>query len=402
MMSKSPSLIMAWVLSLGVLLSSCHIVRGLIKLPPADDDYQNKVTVKKVAKSTTPYFFAKNLDPTIAETRFLDGDGVETTLASYLEASQTQGFLFIQDDTIRYEQYFDNYDRSTPVMVWSISKAFSSTLLGMAIEDGHIQSKDDLILQYIPELRGQIDDSTRIRHLIDMTSGINYSNRRFKVSPYAMAHYSKDLSKVAMQSRSVIPPEEHFYYSQTDVIILGLILRRAIGRPIPEYLEEKLWQPLGMEYDAFWAVDETDLALARTASGLFICPEDLAKFGRLYLNGGQFRGQQVLNPAWVQETLYDTHPKQHRVNLWRRTFDMTKPFDDKEDYAPDSLIIGLKGEVYSSGATQNKLLFLVPEQNIIIVRFGKGVKDKLVRESMSSFAEAHAYLQENPQVHVGN
>lgn len=375
------------IVVIALLCNNCHYVKAIINYPPRDSDYQ-KFDVKKIQKSEEPFFFNKKVNNEIGEIQFVDLDEAKS-LRRFLKDSETQVFLLIKNDTIVYEFYDYGYTRNDPISVWSLTKVFVSSLTHIAIQEGYITSTQDSILHYIPELKGKVREDVTIQHLLLMNSGINYTGDTFELGPYLHVHYDNDLEKFGLKAQSKIPPGLKYRYSQTDLILLAMILRRAIKQPLYQYLEAKIWQPIGMEHDAYWMVDKTEQALERTASGLFATPEDIAKLGRLFLNNGSYKDGSLLSSNWVEECIHENsqYHKKHMINFWRHTQIPKVDTTVNAIYLPDSLILKTEGDAFVNGANNNKLLFLLPKDDLMIVRFGKGITNKDIKNRVLSFAK---------------
>ena len=138
-----------------------------------------------------------------------------------------------------------------------------------------------------------------------------------------------------------------------------------------------------------WLIKQKQ-ALERTASGLFATPEDIAKLGRLFLNNGVYNDSSILSSDWVEECIHDNsqYYKKHMINFWRHTQLPKVDTTVNAIYLPDSLILKTEGDAFVNGANNNKLLFLLPKDDVMIVRFGKGVMDKDIKNRVLSFARA--------------
>lgn len=226
-------------------------------------------------------------------------------LDAFLAAQDTQAFIVIQDDRILYEKYFNGTTRDSIVTSFSMAKSFTSALIGIAIAEGHIGSVDDPITQYLPELaeRDPRFSNITIRHLLLMSSGIRYKEFPFLNGDDGKTYYYPDLRKLALTGTKIDgPPGEVFLYNNYHPLLLGLILERATGVPVQEYLHAKIWQPLGMEYAGSWSLDSAATRFPKMESGINARAIDFARFGRLFLNNGAWEGRQIVPEAWVTES----------------------------------------------------------------------------------------------------
>lgn len=141
-----------------------------------------------------------------------------------------------------------------------MAKSVTSILIGCALEDGYIKSIDEPIINYIPELNNEDVGKVTIKDLLNMRSGIKFNESY--VNPFGDAatfYYGTNLRKAVYRRELAEKPGSGFSYSSGDTQILGLVLERALkGKTVTAYLEEKLWKPLGMEYDATWSLDKKE------------------------------------------------------------------------------------------------------------------------------------------------
>ncbi len=183
-------------------------------------------------------------------------DGIQ--FDKYLEANKTVAFLIIKNDTIQYEKYFKGYDKQSIVPSFSMAKSVTSILIGCAIDEGLIQSVEEPIINYIPELKKNGFDRVTIKHLLQMTSGIEFNESY--INPFGDAasfYYGRNLRKQIGKMKLKAEPGKQFEYVSGNTQLLGLVLERSLrGKTITTYLQEKIWTPLGMEYDASWSIDQ--------------------------------------------------------------------------------------------------------------------------------------------------
>jgi CubicO group peptidase (beta-lactamase class C family) len=216
----------------------------------------------------------------------------------------------IQNDAILYEKYYNDAARDTIVTSFSVAKEFTSALIGAALDDGFIQSVDDPITDYLPELaeRDSAFTDITIHDLLSMSSGIEYQGTGGLNGDDSKTYYWPDLRKLALEKTNVIdPPGSYFLYNNYHPLLLGIILERTTNMPVAEYLEAKIWQPIGMEFDGSWSLDSEGTGFEKMESGINGRAIDFAKFGRLYLNNGDWDGTQVLTADWIaQSTRKDT------------------------------------------------------------------------------------------------
>lgn len=273
----------------------------------------------------------------------------------YLEDNKTLAFLVIQNDTIQYEKYWDNYDAASIVPSFSMAKAITSILIGCAIDDKLIRSVSEPVTNYIPELKENGFDNVTIEHLLQMTSGVKfnegYSNPFGDVATF---YYGTNLRKAINKMKLKSEPGKQFEYVSGNTQLLGLVLERALkDKTITAYLEEKIWKPLEMEYDASWSLDRKKDGLEKTFCCINARARDYAKIGRLYLNKGNWNGKQIVSEEWVtQSTKIDTTNGSvgyYQYQWWLPT------------QTGDFMAQGILGQY----------IYVNPDKNLIIVRLGK-------------------------------
>jgi CubicO group peptidase (beta-lactamase class C family) len=278
----------------------------------------------------------------------------------FLARTETTAFLIVQDGAIRYEEYLGGTGPQDLRTSFSSVKSVVSTLIGLAIEDGAIGSVDDPIVAYVPELADRDPRFTdiTIRDLLTMSSGLRYVERSLPWSDDAQTYYGTDLRGTALSARVERPPGEAFLYNNYNLLLEGLILERATGQGVADYLSERLWQPMGAEADASWSLDSTWSGFEKMESGLNAIPRDYARFGLLFADGGRVGDRQVVPEEWVAAATARGEGSgpvaYYGFHWWTGSFDGT--------LLPD-------GHFLAAG-NFGQYVYVAPDRGAVIVRLG--------------------------------
>ena len=232
--------------------------------------------------------------------RFNHKPGDTASLERILSKNNVAAFLMIRQDTIIAERYLNGYPSDRYFTSFSVAKSFTSTLLGFALDEGLISGLDAQVIQYIPELTGKKHaDSLKVLHLLEHTSGLRFREIPFNPVGRMTALYHRRHQEGSLQHmRWDRAPGTKYEYQDVNTYLLGLLVERATGKRLEDYLSEKIWQPLGMEADAQWSTDRKG-GRVRAFCCLQTRVQDLARFGRLFLHQGNWNGQQILSKEWV-------------------------------------------------------------------------------------------------------
>ena len=348
-------------------LSSCKV--GRFAYYNFADITDHKIFAKRdLEPSTNPFQFPER--PVSRSPKAVTYNGSEHSFEEFLDYSKTVAFVVIKNDTVQYERYFDGYDETKVVASFSMAKSVTSMLIGCALDDGLIKSIDEPVVRYIPELDGEGLEKVTIRHLLQMMSGIKFSESY--VNPFGDAatyYYGTNLKRAIGRRKLIHEPGTVFKYSSGDTQLLGLVLERALkDRSITSYLQEKIWTPLGMEYDASWSLDKKD-GLEKTFCCLNATALDFAKIGRLALNKGEWNGRQLISRQWMEQSLTadnsNGQPSDYKFQWWLP--------NDRGDFMAQGIL--------------GQLIYVNPSTNVIIVRLGSnygGVEWKDVLEHLSA------------------
>ena len=236
--------------------------------------------------------------------------GEETlSLDQFLEATSTNGLLVIKDGKIVHETYRNGMNDQSRHISFSMAKSFLATMIGIAIEEGKIGSVEDKVIDYLPDWSGSAYAEITIRDLLEMRSGIAWlevyefgsdtqltevHDNSLVAYNYRWCDYARDRAEKAEE------PGKVFNYSTLDTSVLGCVLEAAIGGKGADYMSEKIWQPAGMEADAYYLMDGPD-SVGREfyGAGYNATLRDYGRFGLMMLNDGMANGKQLVPRDWV-------------------------------------------------------------------------------------------------------
>ena len=239
---------------------------------------------------------------------YYEADGHSLSIDDFMRRGGTTGLLILKRGEVVCERYAHGHTAQTRWISFSMAKSITSTLVGAAMHDGLIASLDDPVTLTVPQLRGSAYDSVTIRQVLQMSSGVRWvetyldaeSDRRKLMAiqqheePGAVLDYLRTLPRDA-------EPGSRFNYNTAETFLLGAILRGAIRQPVSDYLSAKIWQPGGMESDAYWQLD-SEGGQEFTGSGLNATLRDYARFGAFVLADGVLDGRRVLPEGWMAQS----------------------------------------------------------------------------------------------------
>ena len=256
----------------------------------------------------------------------------------------TQAAILIQGNYIIAEYYGEGYDKSSLVTSWSVAKSFTSTLIGIAIDEGYINSINDPITNYLPEWKGKDQDNILLKHLLAMQSGMDDH-------PLAGVVFSTNMVKYSLDRDVLRPPETAFSYSNEDSMLLGEILENATGFSVQDYADKKLFNILEIE-DKWWT-DQAGNTV--TYAGLDMNPRDFAKFGLMVAQDGKWENKEVVSSEWLETATNNYNDLAPYGFQW-----WTSNSPDEKDY-----------NFFSAKGLDGQLIYVWPEIDLVFVRFTK-------------------------------
>ncbi|MFD0931968.1 serine hydrolase domain-containing protein [Psychroflexus salinarum] len=277
------------------------------------------------------------------------------------ETYGTIGFLIFKDGKLWHEDYADGYGPKSHTNSFSMAKSITTLLLGKTIEEGFIESLDQKVIDFYPELKGEYADQMTVGDLASMASGLNWNEDYY--SPFsitAQAYYDENLRDLILNLAVKEQPGQEFDYLSGNTQLLGMVIEKATGQELSNYLGEKFWKPMGMENNAYWQVDSEENGMEKTYCCISSNARDFARMGLLVLNKGKWNGKQLLNENFIEKCInprFEEDP-QYGYGFWL----------EESGGRPFFVMQGILGQ-YVIGD---------PQKNILIVRLGHE------RESKSS------------------
>ncbi len=225
---------------------------------------------------------------------------------AYMASQRGAALLVLHDGKVRLERYGLDFDAAGRWTSFSVAKSITSTLVGAALRDGFIRSMDDKVSDYVPDMKGSAYDDVSIRQLLTMTSGVrwneDYADPNSDVARFNNHKPEDGVDALVSYMRRLprdVPAGTRWLYSTGETNLVGIVLGAAIGKPLSEYLSEKIWKPAGMEQQATWILSRS----GKEISGCCIqaATRDFARFGLFILNGARVDGQSIVPDGWLAE-----------------------------------------------------------------------------------------------------
>jgi CubicO group peptidase (beta-lactamase class C family) len=245
-------------------------------------------------------------------------EGARYTPDQFLERTYTNALLIMKDDKIVYENYRNFTRPDTRFLSMSTAKSITSILIGAALEDGYIKSLDDKVETYVPELKGTAFEGASVRNLLQMKSGVDRTDNYLPAAGTPSAQLREDILVFnrrrsvdeAFLVKKIEEPGKTFRYSTLDTNVLGWILEKATGKPVNQYMSERLWAPLGAEADGFFLTDgPPGVGRPTNGMGFNAVLRDFARIGQMMLHNGRAGDRQIVSANWVKESTTPTGPE---------------------------------------------------------------------------------------------
>ena len=303
-------------------------------------------------------------------------NGQTYDLFDVLSMNRVSGLLIIHRGEIVFEKYLLGNDQHTRWMSMSVVKSITASLIGAAIQDGHINSIDDLIVNYLPRFKGTAYDGVTVKHLLQMSSGVAWnetytdptSDRRRMLEAQLSQQPDAVLNLMALLPRAATPGTV-WNYSTGETQVAGALVRAATGKPVADYLSEKIWSTLGMQADANWWLQSAN-GLEVGGSGLSATLRDYARLGLFWLNDGVIntdgKPQRVLPEGWMKAA-------SSRQQIGGKTVDY------------GYMLWPMHGNSYAAEGIFGQYLFVDPDTQLVVAMWSAQSKP-LYRAGLNEYA----------------
>lgn len=339
--------------------------------------------VNRMTASDSPFQFPEGTPLALPQDFTYEGQSLP--VEAFLTETDTVALLVLKDGKLVYENYWQTGGKDVQWLSHSVSKSFVSAAIGLAVRDGLIKSIEDPISDYVPLLKGSGYDGVRIKDVLQMSSGIRwtekYSNgtsdiNRFGWTMLKGASYDAFVASMVAETE----PGTQNRYTGMDTQALTMLVRAVTGQSLAAYLQKELWLPMGMEFDAFWTTDNRGVELG--LGGLNATARDFAKLGELYRLGGNWHGTQILPADWVAASTTPDAPHLQRgandisTHAMGYGYQWWLPVGDDQDYSA----IGI----------YNQFIYVNPEENTVIVKLSAN-RNYAQNSDPSSYREVETF-----------
>ena len=261
-------------------------------------------------------------------------------------------YMVIKNDSIVFEDYYDGFGQDSKSNSFSMAKSYVSALLGKAIKDGYIKSLDQPVGDFISEYSEGTAAQMTVGDLASMASGLNWDESYY--SPFSVttrAYFDDHLDPVMLGLGMKEKPGTAYKYLSGNTQLLAMVLERATGKKLANYLSESLWKPLGANQDALWQLDSEEGGLVKAYCCIASNARDFARLGKLYKDYGEWNGQQILDSAFIAKSItprFEGEP--YGYGFW------LKDYKDKK-------VFMMRGHL-------GQYVIVIPEDDLIVVRLG--------------------------------
>ena len=290
------------------------------------------------------------------------------------EQRETKSFLVIKNDSIVFEKYYDGYDENSLSNSFSVAKSIVVSLMGKAIMEGKIKGLDQPVSDYFDEYKEGLASELTVGNLASMSSGMKWNEKYYSViNITSESYFTDDLRSVILRQKIIDKPGQSFRYSSGDTQLLAMVIEKATGTTLSDYLSEKFWKPMGAENNALWQLDSDNYGMEKAYCCIASTARDFARFGKLYINNGKWGNEIILDSSFVELA--------------------TKPvFDSSPYYGYGWWLYNFEGKkVFTMNGHRGQFVISFPEENIIIVRQGSFNEKGLVSNNSG---DLYKYISE--------
>ena len=287
-----------------------------------------------------------------------------------LKKSKSVAFLVVQNDSVRCEKYWGLGKENSLTNSFSVAKSIVSLLVGCAIDGGFISSVEQSVFDFVPELKPFHDYDVKVKHLLEMSSGLNWlENYKKPISVTAKSYYGGDLKKLILERGFVSPPGITHDYKSGDTQILGVLLERAVGKNISSFASEVLWSKIGAQNNALWSLDQEG-GVEKTFCCFHSSARDFSKIGLLMLGRGSIFGKRVVDSQYIDWLI--------RVGGLNDV-----DGDEPVDYYANGWWVAevLEMPIFYARGFNGQYVVVIPELDLVFVRLGLKENENSVKNN---------------------
>ena len=344
-----------------------HLFKGLAntyfigRTGPAIDEHKIFANRTIASGEHDPWLISKRLNEYEIPADILTG----------MEEYDPVAFLIIRKDSIVLEKYWEGYSESSLSNSFSMAKTFVGILTLKAINDGYIENVDQKVSEFLPGFDEGMNSELTIRHLLSMSSGMNFDESYGDPFGFmAKAYYGDELYKKTMEYEVVEEPGQTFKYLGGNTILLSLIIAKATGKTLSEFCSESLWKPIGAGHDALWNLDDEG-GIEKAYCCYYSNARDFARIGKLFMQKGDWNGNQIIDTALVEQSLQHLNLKKEKVDYYGWHW-WTGIYDG--------------GPFFYARGILGQYVITIPEKELIIVRLGhRRSKEKIGNHIKDAF-----------------
>ena len=266
---------------------------------------------------------------------------------------KTKSFLVIKNDSILFEKYYDGHKQTDISNSFSVAKSIVTSMLGKAIMEGKIKSLDQPVSDFFEEYKNGLASELTVGDLASMSSGMKWNEKYYSViNITSESYFTDDLRSVILGQEIENKPGKGFRYSSGDTQLLAMIIEKATGTSLSNYLSQKFWDPMGAENLALWQIDSEESGMEKAYCCIAATARDFARFGKLYIDKGKWGDTEILDSSFVELSLNPV-------------------FDDSPFYGYGWWLYEFEGKkVFTMNGHRGQFVISFPDENIIIVRQG--------------------------------
>lgn len=276
-----------------------------------------------------------------------------TSLEVLHKKYKTVAFIIFRNDSIFHEEYFDGYSSKSLSNSFSMAKTYVAALLGKAIGDGYIESLNQPVGDFFPEFSQGLAASLTVGDLASMASGLDWKESYY--NPFSIttqAYFDENLPSLILKLKVTEKPGKAFQYLSGNTQLLAMVIEKATGQTLSEYLAQSIWKPTGAEQDAFWQLDSEKSGMEKAYCCIASNAKDFARLGKVYKDYGKWHNKQILDSSFVATSLRPRFKQspEYGYGMWLLSHKNKKFF----------MMKGLLGQY----------VIVQPNDNVMIVRLG--------------------------------